>query len=59
MNIFQHKTLIKQPLLPVFKSTVIQFDKLFHPVVLYASYFICIRVKTNEIFSNERKSKEN
>ena len=51
--------LIKPPLLPVFKSSLIQFDKLFHPVVLYGNYFICIREKINEIFSNERKSKEN
>ena len=35
MNIFQHKNIIKPPLLPVFISSVIQFDKFFHPVVLY------------------------
>ena len=32
MNIFQHKNIIKPPLLPVFISSVIQFDKFFHPV---------------------------
>ena len=35
MNIFQHKNIIKPPVLPVFISSVIQFDKFLHPVVLY------------------------
>ena len=32
MNIFQHKNIIKPPLLPVFISSVIQLDKFFHQV---------------------------
>ena len=35
MNTFQHKKNHKPPLLPVFISSVIQFDKFFHPVALY------------------------
>ena len=57
MNIFQHKNIIKPPFLPVFISSVIQFDKLFHPVVLYENYLmvlyenylICIFMNINEI----------
>ena len=57
MNIFQHKKIIKPPLLPVFISLVIQFDKFLHPVVLYEnylmvlyeSYLICIFMNINEI----------
>ena len=52
MNIFQHKNIIKPPLLPVFISLVIQFDKFFHPVVLYENYLICIFMNTNEKFCN-------
>ena len=48
MNIFQHKNIIKPPLLPVFISSVIQFDKFFHPVVLYENYLICIFMNINE-----------
>ena len=57
MNVFQHKNIIKPPLLPVFISSVIQFDKFFHPVVLYENYLmvlyenylICIFMNINEI----------
>ena len=57
MNIFQHKNTIKPPLLPVyFISSVIQFDKFFHPVVLYENYLICIFMNINENFCNERKN---
>ena len=48
---------IKPPLLPVFISSVIQFDKFFRPVVLYENYLmvlyenylICIFMSINEI----------
>ena len=43
------QNIIKPPLLPVFISSVIQFDKLFHPVVLYEKYLICIFMNINEI----------
>ena len=56
MNIFQHKNIIKPPLLPVFISSAIQFDKFFHPVVLYENYLICIFMNINEQFCNKRKS---
>ena len=52
MNIFQHKNIIKPPLLPVFIYSVIQFDKFFHPVVLYENYLICIFMNINEKFCN-------
>ena len=55
MNIFQHKSIIKPPLLPVFISSVIQFDKYIHPVVLYENFLICILMSINENFCNERK----
>ena len=55
MNIFQHKNIIKPPLLPVFISSVIQFVKFFHPVVLFENYLICIFMNINENFCNERK----
>ena len=55
MNIFQHKNIIRPPLLPDFISSVIQFDKLFHPVVLYENYLICVFMNINENFCNERK----
>ena len=38
-----------------FISSVIQFDKFFHPVVLCENYLICIFMNINENFSNERK----
>ena len=56
MNIFQHKNIIKPPLLPVFISSVIQFDKFFHPVVLYENYFICIFMNINEILKMTEKT---
>ena len=55
MNIFQPQNFIKPPLLPVFILSVIQFDKFFHPVVLYENYLIGIFMNSNENFSNERK----
>ena len=33
-----------------------QFDKLFHPVVLYENYLICIFMNINEILKNEGKT---
>ena len=56
MNIFQLKNIIKPPLLPVFISSVIQFEKVFHPAVLYENYLICIFMNINDNFSNERKN---
>ena len=56
MNIFQHKNIIITPLLPVFISSVIQFDNFFHPVVLYENYLICIFMNINEKFCNQRKN---
>ena len=56
MNIFQHKNIIKTPLLSVFISSVIQFDKFFHTVVLYENYLICIFMNINENFCIERKN---
>ena len=56
MNIFQHKNIIKPPLLPVFISSVIQFDKFFHPVVLYENYLICIFMNINEILKMREKT---
>ena len=55
MNIFQHKNIIKPPLLPVFKSSVIQFDMFLHPVVLYENYLICIFNNINETFVMKEK----
>ena len=43
-NINEHistQNIIKPPLLPVFISSVIQFDMFFHPVVLYENCLIC------------------
>ena len=56
MNIFQHKNIIKPPVLPVFIASVIQFDMFFYPVVLYENYLFCIFMNNNENFCNERKS---
>ena len=36
MNIFQHKNIIKPPLLPGFISSVIQFDKFFHSAISHS-----------------------
>ena len=56
MNIFQHKNIIKPPLLPFSISSVNHFDKFFHPVVLYENYLICIFMNIKENFCNERKN---
>ena len=56
MNIFQHKNIIKPPLLPVFISSVIQFDKFFHPVVLDENHLICIFMNINEILKTREKT---
>ena len=56
MNIFQHKNIIKPPLLQVFISSVIQFDKFFHPVVLDENYLICIFMNINEILKVREKN---
>ena len=64
MNTFQHKNIIKPPLLPVFISSVIQLDKFFHPVVLYENYLmvpyenflICIFMNINEILKWWKKA---
>ena len=51
-----HKNIIKPPLLTVFIASVIQLDKIFHPVVLYENYLICIFMNINENFCYERKN---
>ena len=56
MNIFLHKNIIKLPLLPVFISSVIQFDKFFHPVVLYENYLICIFMNIYEILKISKRT---
>ena len=56
MNIFQHKNIIKPPLLPVFRSSVIQLDKFFHPVGLDENYLICIFMNINEILKMREKN---
>ena len=56
MNIFQHKNIIKPPLWPVFISSVIQFDKFFHPVVLDENDLICIFMNVNEILKMREKT---
>ena len=50
------QNIIKPPLLPVFVSSSIQFDKFFHSVVLYANDLICIFININGNFCNERKN---
>ena len=59
MNILQHKNIIKPPLLPVFISSVIQFDKFFHQVVLYENYLLCIFMNINEILEMIEKNMGN
>ena len=49
------KNIIKPAYLPVFISSVIKFDKFFHPVVLYENDPICIFMNINENLKNERK----
>ena len=56
MNIFQHKNIIKPPLLQAFISSVIQIDKFFYPVVLYENDLISIFININENFRNERQN---
>ena len=56
MNIFQYKSIIKPPLLPVFISSVIQSDKFFHPVALDENYLICIFMSINEILKMREKT---
>ena len=56
MNIFQHKNIIKPPLLPVFISSVIQFDKFFHPVIQDENYLTCIFMNINEILKMRGKN---
>ena len=56
MNIFQHKNIIKPPLLSVFISSLIKFDKFFHPVVLDENYLICIFMNINEILKMREKT---
>ena len=58
-NINEHnsaQSIIKPPMLPVFISSVIQFDKFFHPVVLYENYLICIFMNINEILKMREKT---
>ena len=38
---------------------MVQFDKSFHPVVLYEYYFICIFMHIHENLKKERKSRKN
>ena len=56
MNIFQHKNIIKPPLLPFSIYSVNHFDKFFHLVVLYENDLICKFMNINENFCNERKN---
>ena len=49
------KNITKPPLLPVFISPMIQFDKFFHPVVLYENNLICIFMNINENVKINRK----
>ena len=56
MNIFQHKNIIKSPLLPVFISSVIHLISSFIPVVLYENYLICIFMNINEILKMMEKT---
>ena len=49
------QNITKPPLLPVFISSVIQFDNFFHPVVLDENYLICIFMNINEILKMREK----
>ena len=49
------QNIFKSPLLTIFKQSVIQFDKLFHPVVLYENYLICIFMNINKILKMGEK----
>ena len=51
LNINKHistQKIIKPPLLPVFISHFIHFDKFFHPVVQCENHLICIFMNINE-----------
>ena len=50
------QNITKPPLLPAFIPSVIQFEKFFHPVVLYENYLICIFMNINENLKNKGKS---
>ena len=54
-NWFQPQTIIKPLLLHVFISSVIQFNKYCHLMVLYGNYHICIFMNINENLINEGK----
>ena len=61
-NINEHisaQNIFKPPLLPVFISSVIQFDKFFHPVVLDENDLICIFMNINEILKMREKTMGN
>ena len=58
-NINEHISLQKHlqtTIVAFFISSVIQFDKFFHPVVIYENYLVCIFMNINEIFCNGRKN---
>ena len=57
-NRFQPKSIITPPLLQVLMSEVIQFDKSFQPVVLYANYPICILMNINQNLKMREKTIE-
>ena len=46
----------RPPLLHVFISSVMQFDKVFYLMVLYENYLICIFVNINEYLKRRAKS---
>ena len=48
INLLQPKNITKPSLLQAFISSVIQFVKFFHPVVLYENYLICMFMNINE-----------
>ena len=48
---------LQTAIVAIFISSVIQFDKFFHPVVLYENYLIFKFMNINENFCNERKKK--
>ena len=52
----QPQTIIKTTIVACFISSVIQFDKYCHPLVLYGNYLICIFMKINENFKSEDKA---
>ena len=46
---------IKPPFWNAFKSSLIQFNKVFHLMVLYENYLICIFMNINEYLKKEGK----